>query len=151
YGISPENYQAVYTLCNRIRDLQKCLSGDLKEKLAKIHDQFYCALPSTFLTKPEPLIASIPEEVLCCEFVKQFLPESKEKIIEFKRSMKVVYKKANPELYIKILSSWIDLHKIPLRKLPLEQILDIVPYLRYLDLSELRMDMEKFCVLINSC
>jgi len=75
------------------------------------------------------------------EFLKHRASDSKENIQKFILDMRIMFEKGNPELYNRIMSLWVAIHRVPIAKLtvPYEQILQIVPPLNYLDLSNLEM------------
>lgn len=73
-------------------------------------------------------------------FLTQYLPETEKKIEDFIHSIKNTY----AHEFIEILTSWIDIHKIPLAKvhkfISLYEFRTILPYLNHVDLSKVSGD-----------
>jgi len=102
------------------------------------------------------------EEVLI-EILKEFAPTTKKDIHKFVYKMKSLFQMGTPKLYLKVMSLWIDHTQVSLAslKLPFDEILQITPSLRHVNLTDLRMGCkfsfdqtnmkEKFRELLKSC
>jgi len=167
---SPELKQAGYILCNRISDLQKSLSGDsekcalLRSKLEKAFNAIKSSLPEDyFVATPLSELGQIFEsEDLITAFLRAYTQESEKDAQRFVRDLETILYRRNPDLFYKSIGSWIDMHKVPVNRIPLSytQLLQILPHLNYVDLNFLEMHkfgftyeecLEKYRLLLEQC